>query len=68
MSHPIQDMKAGYEIDDSSFRLYTHDPQEIKTITLSNYAGSARVVFYFNSEVFDKHDTAVFHIKWKNQK
>ena len=67
MSHPILEMKAGYESDQSLCKIFSHDPQEIETIRVSNYQNLNHVAFYPNCEQdIDEHDTAVFHIKWKN--
>lgn len=68
MSHPIQDMKAGYNIGDfMNMNRGRHD-----VIIVSNYAKIGEVIMwhFFESQVRipDENDTAVFHIKWKNQK
>jgi len=67
MSFPIVDMKAGYEIEETSRSLFKHNPRAIANIQVSNYPTLHKVFFHPNcGHDIDKNDTAVFHIKWKN--
>lgn len=66
MSHPIQNMPAGYKVEE--VRIF--GPKRIDAVVVCNYEPLREVVNYaitFDQDLvfFAKYATAIFRIKWK---